>query len=341
MGENVMIEERVNVLLERGDIDEAERAVLAYLREYEDDVNAYVALMNVYIEKEAYSQAIVAGIDAYHLDPNNVPTLETLGWLYLKDGDTRLAKEQFEKAERLYPESPFILGNLGIIATIDKDYARAKTYFEKALAFNKDDATAWVNLGVVRAETGDDEGALAAFEKAKALRSKDERVSSYITKIAKRKEAWDFSHGPLIPLPQQPRLFHVDVPEDWNASVNEGVIEIASPDKRFILLISYGVEIVDKKTMTAEVEKYKSGKRIREVVTPMVYREKQGEKIASLSFVEAREKGELFEAIAMHEYKGKTLFATFTSNYRYSKKLSAFAMRVMSSLSLRAAEEEE
>ena len=327
-----MINDEIDALLKAGKTPEALTRALDHVRANPRDADGYLALSDVYIEKEDYASATVAASDAYRVNPRSAKALETLGWLYLTDGNIPLAEKHFTESVRVDEQNAFVWGNLGIIASMGKDHELAERRYKKAIAIDKDDATAWVNLGVTYTESGRDTDALDAFAKAKALRSKDVRVAAYIDHINRRTA--NMSYGKLITLPVTPALFTVSVPEDWDSGLDVNVVRVQSGDKRSMLLIS--IRSGSAATLAGEMETFRTARRSIRVVSPLSEETKGAERIARMAFIAAEKDGEVFYALAGHSYGTRIVEATFSSSHPYSESLAALSKKILASLTARS-----
>ena len=76
---------------------------------------------------ERIQKALELAGKAVDLEPENPDVLDTLGWVYFKEGDLHRAVELFQQALKLNPDSPDILFHLGnsLIQTGDENKGKA------------------------------------------------------------------------------------------------------------------------------------------------------------------------------------------------------------------------
>jgi len=70
------------------------------------------------------------------------------------------AKQAFEQANKLYPDSKLVLNNLGAVALINGDYKKAEGYFMSASGAGKQVDN---NMGIINIKTGDYKKAIKGF----------------------------------------------------------------------------------------------------------------------------------------------------------------------------------
>ncbi len=72
------------------------------------------------------------------LEPDNAAFLDTLGWIYFKQGDYERALKEIQKAANLMPEDPTIVEHLGDIMDKLGKPERAITYWERSFVLDPD-----------------------------------------------------------------------------------------------------------------------------------------------------------------------------------------------------------
>ena len=77
---------------------------------------------------------------ALELDPGNPAYIDSLGWIYFRQGDHRLALEQLQRAARLLPRDGTVQEHLGDVLRALGNAAEARTAYERALAAGDDNA---------------------------------------------------------------------------------------------------------------------------------------------------------------------------------------------------------
>lgn len=75
-------------------------------------------------------------LKAVELRPNDGYIIDSLGWVYFKQGKIDLALEHLEKAASIQPEEPIILEHLGDIYLKQKDTSKAMDLYRKAVALS-------------------------------------------------------------------------------------------------------------------------------------------------------------------------------------------------------------
>lgn len=104
---------------------------------------------------------------ALELDAGNYVAHQNLGTAWAKRGDYRRAIEHFEKALRLRPTDPTILGDYGLASYRLGNVDEAIALYSKALASNPDHAYALRNLGIALYDRGRYAEAAGYLERAR------------------------------------------------------------------------------------------------------------------------------------------------------------------------------
>lgn len=96
-----------------------------------------------------------------------------LGIVYEKMKNFKKAKESYEKAIELEPESIDAIYNLGLVNTELKDYQSAIKCFEKVINEDNQDSNSYFNLGLVYFKTKDYVKAIDYFQQAIDINDED------------------------------------------------------------------------------------------------------------------------------------------------------------------------
>ena len=70
--------------------------------------------------------------------PNDGAIIDSLGWVYYKKGNYRLALAELLKANQLLPDDPTITEHVGDVYVSLKEYNKAFPYYEKSIQLEKD-----------------------------------------------------------------------------------------------------------------------------------------------------------------------------------------------------------
>lgn len=102
--------------------------------------------------------------------PDDAHALNYLGYSYAeKEVNLGEAEKMVEKAARLLPQNGYIIDSLGWVYYKQGRFKDAVRELERAAALSPDDATIWEHLGDARKKARDIEGAAKAYEKALGL----------------------------------------------------------------------------------------------------------------------------------------------------------------------------
>jgi tetratricopeptide (TPR) repeat protein len=129
---------------------------------------AHYSMGTIYLSQgnlDAAEAEYLAALDA----PDSIAvadSLNDLGIIAARRGDTDKAEEYFKRAASGQPGYSKAYNNLGNLARDAGDAAAAREYYELALTADPEDARAYYFLGRLLADEGDPEGAAARFERA-------------------------------------------------------------------------------------------------------------------------------------------------------------------------------
>lgn len=324
-------------LLQGGDIAGAKQLALSTLKDNPKSSQAYTALAEVYVEEELFEDASISAEEALKQDPDNLKALELSAWSLLQEGSSEIAKGKFLELSQRDPENSFAFGNLGIIASHNGDVDEAFAYYEKALELNPKDMTTLLNLGILYSEQGENDKALEIFERIKRDKAQSAELDEFIKEAEKNSATQaPLYEGSIIELPATPKLFHVEVPEDWNAEIEEDCVKIFDDSKKNILLLTYKnadySKVIDRENF---IEEQREGKNLMRMLLPVSSYNKDGEEVSETAFTEGTAYGCRYNRFAVHSHGGKTLFASFSSLYCSHRQLIELADTIFASLSLR------
>ncbi len=120
-------------------------------------------------------------------DPNNLDALGKLGLLYMKKGDFSQAELQFSMLLNL-KKDPTYFSNLGAALYQQKRLLEAAESYENAVALDDKRAARLESLAQIYYELGNDEKALFYFEKASARKPKDSGLKLIVADYYERQQ---------------------------------------------------------------------------------------------------------------------------------------------------------
>jgi len=139
-------------------LEERIHEVKAYLKENPDNVDALVALGDLYFESNQVYEGLEVFKKAEKLEPNSVHIQNDLGILYQKTGKYDLAIEKFQAALKLDPAHLNSLFHIGLIYRYNKgENKKALAVFEELLSKNPEPRIAKMaaeEVEKIRAESG-------------------------------------------------------------------------------------------------------------------------------------------------------------------------------------------
>lgn len=157
--------------LNEGQLDQAEKSLLAALRKNPQLVSALNALGLVYVYRRDFVKAIDTINRLILANPRFYDAYNLLGTIYTEKGDYQLAKEKLLLAanaeDYLTPENAF--ANLAVLEIKFEKYAAALRYAEKGLLLNRRFAPLYNLKGMALENLNELAQALENYDKALAL----------------------------------------------------------------------------------------------------------------------------------------------------------------------------
>lgn len=202
---------QARLLLQRGNVDEAERILRNYLRTREDSPDAHYLLGYIYFQK------IHEQLQAPATTPLNPSKPETLD-VHLRETKAQESLAELRQAAKYRDPSPFDMKVAALDYILLKDYSNADTWLSRSLESNPDDSDGWYYLGrtkyrenrfgeaaeafrrflklVPGSVKGEDNLGLALQGTGRA----DEAIASYKIAIGWQKDSLIQDAGPLLDL---------------------------------------------------------------------------------------------------------------------------------------------
>ena len=87
---------------------------------------------------ENLDEALAMVQRALELEPDSAAYIDSLGWIYFRQGDYRQALEQLDRAARLLPRDGTVQEHLGDVQRALGNVGEARTAYERALALGDD-----------------------------------------------------------------------------------------------------------------------------------------------------------------------------------------------------------
>ncbi|HPR63898.1 MAG TPA: sulfatase-like hydrolase/transferase [Thermoanaerobaculia bacterium] len=153
-------------LMDERKFEELEPMMLEVLRRDRQNVSAMKFLASAYIGQNKLTEAERVLTKADKLSPNTYYILTKLGVVYYKQGDLRKGLDYFEKSYRLNQYNIEVLGYYAQALIMDKKKTEAMKVLAFATENNLVDGNTEVARGLIHMEDRDLNAALAAFQKA-------------------------------------------------------------------------------------------------------------------------------------------------------------------------------
>jgi len=130
--------------------------------------NARNALGKLYLDEGRSAEAKEQFRQSVEIEPNMMG-YGRLGLIHWREGDVKLAEQEWREALRLAPNDSSISNNLGLVCTNQGRYTEAVSFFHKAIELKPDDPSPHLNLGIAYGRTGQNASAETEFRTALSL----------------------------------------------------------------------------------------------------------------------------------------------------------------------------
>ncbi len=130
--------------------------------------NARNVLGKLYLDEGRNAEAEEQFRRSVNIEPN-VMGYGRLGLIYWREGDAKLAEQEWREALRLAPDDPSISNNLGLVCTNQGRYTEAVSFFRKALELKPTDPNPHLNLGIAYEKMGQNASAETEFRTTLSL----------------------------------------------------------------------------------------------------------------------------------------------------------------------------
>jgi protein O-mannosyl-transferase len=157
---------RGNVLLLRGQVDEAIQLFVEGLKYRPNDFYLHFCLGTAYTLKKKYVEAETEYLKTMSIAPNSSSVYNALGKLYTTTGKLTLAEESLKKAIEITPRFPLAHINLGELYLTQNKLQLAEDEFNTALKDHPGSASAYDSLGTIYFKRKDYTKAEQYFQKA-------------------------------------------------------------------------------------------------------------------------------------------------------------------------------
>ena len=176
-------------LWHRGERLEAEREIVALLRDSPDDPKALRSLAEIYAGSGRTGQSISLWRRLSRLCPTDAGVLRQLAQALLADRSIAPAIDVLRAAIALEPANARAYNNLGLAQLRGGDAAGAAASLEQAVAVDPSYALGYMNLGLARRTLGQLAGARASFERAVQLDSHLSQARAHLSDLLRATDA--------------------------------------------------------------------------------------------------------------------------------------------------------
>ena len=132
-------------------------------------------------------QAKIFLLKALNMDPDNIPGLSNLGYIYMGRKDYPKAIETYFKVADLAPSLPDTFFNLGYVYAVTKNYQHAKKMYRRVVELNPaftDEAL--FNLAVINEKLGEHKQCIKNLEQAVTINPGNESAKKYLRQLTKK-----------------------------------------------------------------------------------------------------------------------------------------------------------
>lgn len=178
--------ERAKDLLNQGRLEEARALLVELCREDQRDTEIW----SLYIAANGFlgrfADVIEAAEKTLQLEPDHLPTLNSLASAFAASQRYDEAATQFARLMQLAPDNPAILNNYGHTLFLMGRLDDARATLENAVRIQPYYAEAHYNLGILLEHCGFPEDALFAYEQAIALKPGLPGLGERISRLRQR-----------------------------------------------------------------------------------------------------------------------------------------------------------
>ncbi len=126
---------------------------------------------------------------ALALNPDSIPVLSDLGYIYVQYNDFPHAIEMYQKAADLDPKRADPFFNLGYIYAVTENYPKAKEMYSRVVALSPEYLDeALFNLAMVQAGLGERENSIKSLKRALEINPANETALAYLEQLKQEKE---------------------------------------------------------------------------------------------------------------------------------------------------------
>ena len=126
---------------------------------------------------------------ALALNPDSIPVLSDLGYIYVQYNDYPHAIEMYQKAAELDPKRADPFFNLGYIYAVTDNYPKAKEMYTRVVALSPEYLDeALFNLAMVQAELGERGNSIKSLKRALEINPANETVLAHLEQLKQEKE---------------------------------------------------------------------------------------------------------------------------------------------------------
>ncbi len=123
-------------------------------------------------------------LKALDIDPENIPCLTQLGFIYVEQKDYQSAIVTFRKVATVKPDFAHAYFNLGYLYWETKDYAQAKDMYQRVIELKPEFVDeALFNLAMIQNKLGEQSQCIKNLEQAIAINPDNESARVYLQRI--------------------------------------------------------------------------------------------------------------------------------------------------------------
>lgn len=329
--------ETVHDLLEENDIEQAKEIAENYLDMHPTVTNAYIAVSDVYFEQKEYEKAIEVLDNGLKISHNDKILLEHKSQPLIELGHYEEAKEVINTLTHMAHVLSETYGQWGFILSMEGDHKEAIEKYKKALTIDEDDYISMLNMGISYKALYMYDDAIAILKKSyySSHEDKQQSIQSMLNMVSKKRDNSFFETDSLIPLPCNPDIFNLMIPRNFDAEVENNIINIKSPDGKIMIIISYSNEEAKKNSINSTVKEFKKSTGILySIIKPLEIetREKYDDELSTTIFTTQLKSIPMFYAMAILSKKDKSLMLTLSSSITPSNKLINLAKSIIESI---------
>lgn len=332
---NDIIAEKINNLIDINNISYAKKLALELIKKDNKYKYGYLVLIDIYYEENDFKSVIELIDKALNFIKDDKDLLENKIEALISIYEYEEAKNVIEKLISFGNADSSVYGQYGIILSMEGRHLEAIEKYKNAVSVDNSDILSMINMSVAYRALYKYDDAIDILYRALTINKNDSNIINRINNIKYLRDNAKFDIGKLISIEANPDRFHLLVPDNFNAYIDNSVLKIESPDKRISIIISYSDKKYDENAVKELFDGFKISRgELYSIITPISIklREEYNDLFAEFIFTSKINKKDFFNAAAIVGKGEESIILTISSTVTVSSYLISFAKEIMNSL---------